>query len=154
MYMLSQIEMGLGRTEEAGLLLKRAVDLNPQVGLSHWTLGLYYLLIGKKDEGKAEIGEAIHFGYKLNMERIQKLSAFYEKLNAYQDIVELYQEEIKIYPDNPQLHASLAATYAKRGEKEKARQETEIAIQLDPALRAEGEQFLESLNMPDNKNKF
>lgn len=145
MYTLSQIKLTLGKKDEAGDFLRRAVELNPGVGQSHWTLGLYYLLMGDKVAGKAEIERALLSGYKLNSERIQKLAAFYEKLGAYDEIASLYQKAIETDPNNAQWHASLAATYAQMGNKEKAKEEVDIAMRLNPNLRGDAEQFLKNL---------
>ena len=145
LFILSQIKTSLGKQEEAGQLLEHAVELNPKVGQSHWTLGLYYILMGEKDKGKEEIALAGVNGYPLTIERINKLVSFYENIGAYDEIVPLYLKGIELQPSNAQLHASLAATYAKLGDKEKATAEVKKAISLDSRLQADAEQFLKEL---------
>ena len=56
-----------------------------------------------------------------------------------------YEELVKLDPNNPDFYAKLAASYKEIGEKEKAKQAVQKAIDLDPSFAAEGAAFLKIL---------
>lgn len=148
-YVLSQVKGQQGKEEEMISLLEKTVSLSPEYYYSHWLLGWGYLTIGEKEKGLSEIEKAQSLGYQLDygpngLKFVLTLINTYTEVEDYQKIASLYEELIKRY-SNPQFFASLAATYAKLGDKEKAKFYVKEAVKLDPSLEKEAERFLKTL---------
>lgn len=133
---LSQVEINLGNQEKAEALLEKVVILNPKSGYSYWVLGLYKLLVGNSDEGKAAIKKATSLGYVWsdNLERTSKLIGLYEKNKLYADLEPLYLRAIELDPNNADWHSRLANIYFELGENDKAALETAMAIKINPSI--------------------
>lgn len=126
----------------------RARDLNPDVPVSHWYLGVAYSNTKKFSEAKNEVEKAISLGYvyQNNIKEILLLTPIYAELKDYNTLEKLYNEALAQEPSNPEIHASLAVVYKEMGDKEKAKAMAEKAIALDPSYAAEGKAFIDSLN--------
>ncbi|MBI4117210.1 MAG: O-antigen ligase family protein [Parcubacteria group bacterium] len=122
----------------------KAVELNPEVALSHWYLGITTAQAGQFQKG-AEIIEKSGYGYKSNEVDALRMLDIYARLNDFPKIAEVYEALIKLNPKDPQYHASLAVAYKQIGEKEKAIKEAEAAAKIDPSFAKEAQDFINSL---------
>jgi len=143
-YEVAQAYLNKKNYQEALKWFKKAVELNPEVGLSHWYLGITTIQMGNIEEG-LKIIENSNYNYKGNENDIARLLNVYIKLNNLEKITELYEALVKLKPKNPQYHASLATAYAKTGRIQEAIKEAQIAAALDPSFREEAEQFIKSI---------
>jgi O-antigen ligase/Flp pilus assembly protein TadD len=146
-FALGQLRIFQGRNEEGLALFKKAVDLNEKVGTSHWNYGLIAIIVGQKDLGEAEIKKAIELGHSYGKDDIGRLISAYSRTNDWSEIIALYEQWIKKTPDDPAAYAGLAATYAQMGDKQKAKEYAQRAMEIDPSFKADGEQFIKSLGL-------
>lgn len=143
-YEIAQAYLNKKEYDKAIEWFRKAAELNPDVGLSWWYLGITTIQNGDVKKG-LEIIENSNYDYKSNEGDIARLLNVYIKLNDLEKITELYEALVKLKPKNPQYHASLATAYAKTGKIEEAIKEAQIAAALDPSFRQEAEQFIKSL---------
>lgn len=126
-------------------MFQRAVDLNPDTGVSYWYLGAANISAGNIDQGLRYVDQAISKGYRLSKENYFIIANLYIKRNDYQSLIPIYQALIKLEPQVPQYHASLAVAYARLGKIDDAVREAKIAAQMDPSFEAEARAFVQQL---------
>ena len=147
-YEIAQSYLNKKDYQRAAESFKKAVELNPKVGISWWYLGITQVEGGDKAEGLKSLNQAFEVGYdyKGSEEDLLRLVSISVALNDYQGLASFYKELIRIKPTNPQYHASLAAIYAKLGFVDEAVKEARVAAQLDPGFEAEARAFVKSLD--------
>jgi adenylate cyclase len=57
-----------GRTEEALTILKKALSYNPNLFITHMTLALVYIRLGREEEAQAEAAEVLRLNPKFSLE--------------------------------------------------------------------------------------
>lgn len=144
---LAQVKIYQRKYSEAIDLLQKAVDLEPRLGRSQWYLALAFKAAGKNQAAKEKLIEAEKKGYnwEKNLTDFKKVIELYLALKDNQMLISLYQKAIEIWPRDPQLWAGLAATYARLGEKEKAKEAAAKVVEIEPNLLPQTERFLKSL---------
>lgn len=123
---------------------ERAVELNPEVDISKWYLGVTLVESGRILEGLKVI-EGSGYGYKNSETDILRLINVYIELNDFKKLAEMFESLTVLKPQNAQYFASLAAAYKETGEKDKAIKAAQAAGQIDPSFAAEAQQFIDSL---------
>ncbi|MBU1102854.1 O-antigen ligase family protein [Patescibacteria group bacterium] len=146
-FALAQLRMFQGRAAEALPYMKRAVELNEKVNISHWNYGIFAIALGQVDLGEAEIKKAKDLGHSYGPADIRYLVNAYSKAGAWPKIASLYQDWINFVPTDAVPYAGLAATYAQMGEKQKAKEMALQAAQIDPSFQAEADQFIINLGL-------
>ncbi|MBU4285017.1 O-antigen ligase family protein [Patescibacteria group bacterium] len=151
-YELGQAQLSLDKYKEAYDSFKEALNLNPQVAISYWFLGMAAYENGQYDsshyqEAAQLVEKAIVMGYnyKGSINDLMRLVHIYDKVGNYSKIVEVYKLAILKQPSNAQLHASLAAAYAKIGDYENAKKEALKSAEIDPNFKSDAEKFINSL---------
>ncbi|OGN30021.1 MAG: hypothetical protein A3A33_01710 [Candidatus Yanofskybacteria bacterium RIFCSPLOWO2_01_FULL_49_25] len=127
---------------------KKAVDLNPDVALSWWYMGITQMESGDVAGGEATIKIATDKGYDYttNGSDLNRLLSIYNKNKNYARLAEIYEKLVVQNPNDPQYHASLAVLYAQLGKIDQAVVEAKKAASLDPAkFEAEARKFVASL---------
>ncbi|MDF1498089.1 MAG: O-antigen ligase family protein [Patescibacteria group bacterium] len=127
---------------------QKGVELNSNVAVSHWYLGMAFINSGDLKNAKYEIEKAIELGYvyRNNINDILGITNIYIDIKDYAMLSSLYKDAIKLDPNNPQHYVSLAIVYKELGYKKLAKEMAEKAISLDESFSFEGQQFIESLN--------
>lgn len=124
---------------------KKATELNPDVGISYWYLGVVQIESGNFNAGLASLELAIQKGYGLSEADCLRLIGVYSNLGDFKKIVPISEKLVALSPKNPQYRASLAVAYAKVGKIDEAVREARIAAQLDPTFASEAKIFVQSL---------
>ena len=129
-----------GKIDESIKVMEELVAQNPVYEQPHWFLGLNLMRAGQTKRGLEELEKGKNFGlaFKSN---IQYLIDVYAQAKQYEKIPMLYEMLIAQEPDNYGFYANLAATYAELGDKPKALKFIKKAVDINPALQAEAEQF-------------
>lgn len=129
-----------GKVDESIKVMEELVAQNPAYEQPHWFLGLNLMNSGQTKRGLEELEKGKNFGlgFKSN---IQYLIDVYAQVKQYEKIPQLYEILISQEPGNYGYYANLAATYAEIGNKPKALEYIKKAVELNPALQAEAEQF-------------
>ena len=125
---------------------QRAVDLNPDVGVSYWYLGSAKLekgdISGINDIEKAS---QVLYSHKPNEQEYLRLAQVYLSLNNYEKIVEIYQVLTELNGTDPKYWAGLATAYAKIKKYDDAEKATRKAVELDPSFESDARIFLRSI---------
>lgn len=124
---------------------QRAADLNPEVGLSWWYVGLTQIESGDDVHGFETIGKAVARGYVLGENDYLRLIGIYSSRKDYKKTLDLYLQLLKLRPDSAQYHASIAVVYAQLGQIDSAVKDAKIAAQLDPSFEKDARTFVQSL---------
>lgn len=124
---------------------KIAEELNPEVSLTKWYLGITYSEKGEIEKAIDYINKAFESGYDPSESDLLRVINVYLKIGDFKKIVELYEQLIELSPKKAQYFASLAVVYGQIGEIEKAIAAAQHAIELDSTFKEEAEQFIESL---------
>lgn len=135
-----------GKVDESIKVLEELVAQNPVYEQPHWFLGLNLMRAGQTERGLEELEKGKNFGlgFKSN---VQYLIDVYAQAKQYEKIPQLYELLIKQEPENYGFYANLAATYAELGDKPKALEYIKKAVDINPALQAEAEQFKKDHNL-------
>ena len=129
----------------AQIAFQKAVDLNPDVGISWWYLGVVEMQAGQVDKALVAMATAIKKGYGLSENDYLNLASIYVKNNDFQNLVAIYENLVKLKPTNAQYMASLAVVYAKVGRIDDAVAQARLAAQVDVNFTPEAKRFVESL---------
>jgi O-antigen ligase/tetratricopeptide (TPR) repeat protein len=153
-----QFYYGIGRMyflnkeyDKSIMAFEKMVELEPASGMSHWSLGIALLTIGNEERGYEEIRASRKYGQtpkstndiELMSEALMRTSDYDGMLDIYEDFV-IDEWDIVIVP-SADFCAKIAAIYAERGEKEKAKEAALRAASIDPAYQAEAELFIKML---------
>lgn len=128
---------------------QRAVELAPQIGISHWFLGLAYVASGDRPAGLKEIEKAQAFGYTLTIDKKMYVWDIYALEKNYAKLIEEYSAALEAEPENVNWYIKLAAAYALAGEKKKALELAKEAMNLYPPLKAEAEKFIKEYKLKE-----
>jgi tetratricopeptide (TPR) repeat protein len=114
----------------------------PKYALAHWRLALLYRDLHQDELASQAANEALKFGYRFQPAELAWLINHYADKGNYAKVAELYERTIEVSPADYQLHANLAATYAKLGERQKAIAEAQQALELNPSLEPYVKRFV------------
>lgn len=124
---------------------QQAADLNPDVGISYWYLGVVQMQTGDREHGLASLERAVEKGYDLEENDYLRLIGVYISLNDFPKIVSLYEGVVRLKPDNAEYRSSLAAAYARVGRVDDAVAQAREAVRINPAFETEARAFIEGL---------
>ena len=146
-YELAQAYLNQKDYKKAADTFKKAVELNPEVAISWWYLGITQIELKENNEGAKSIKEALARGYQFgdNEQDILRLLNLYVNLNDYAIIADLHMRLVELKPNNPEYHASLASAYAKLGKIDEAVAEARIAASIDESFKNEAKLFVKNL---------
>lgn len=143
-YEVAQAYLNKNDHDKAVEYFKWAVELNPDVGISYWYWGVTEYERGNTAEGLLIIDQALSRG-GLNEGDYGRLVNIYNAAKDIPRLVKALEQLVVIAPGNAQYRASLAVAYARMGRIDEAVASARIAVQLDPAFRADAEAFARSL---------
>lgn len=144
--LLGETKLLLDKTDEAIAILKLAQDLAPTNKIVSYRLAIAYFSGGFEREGMAQLKKARLLGMTdIGAQPLLVLISVNATKGNWSKVAELYEEAVKLEPQNAKLYAQMATAYATIGNKYRAREAVLRAIELDPKLKIEGEQFLRQL---------
>ncbi len=144
-YEVAQAYLNKKDSQNASAYFKRAADLNPDVGLSYWYVGVVEIEAGNKEEGLGYVNTAIEKGYSLSENDGLRLIPLLLERNDYTKLAVIYERLIKLNSQNAQYYASLAVAYANIGKIDDAVGAAREAVKIDPSFEAEARAFIRSL---------
>jgi O-antigen ligase len=144
-YEIAQAYLNKADLNKAVEYFKKAVDLNPDTGISYWYWGLIEIQRGNVDLGLSLVNKGIQKGYALSEQDYLRLLDIYLKRNDFKNIAVIYEGLLSLKPDVAQYHASLAVAYVKMGRIDDAVKQARQAAQLDTSFESEARRFVQEL---------
>ena len=146
-YEIAQVYLNKKDYPKAIEYFQKAVDLNPDTGISHAYLGAAKIENGDLLGGAEDLKQAItsENPYSPREVDFQRLINAYLALNDHKQIAWVFEQLIILNPDNPQYYASLATTYATLGRIDDAVKMARRAVEIDASYESDAKIFLESL---------
>jgi tetratricopeptide (TPR) repeat protein/O-antigen ligase len=132
-YALSQAYLRSGDQEEAYSVMKKAIDLDSQVGEPHFYYGLLALQLGDSETGWREIKLAEKLGREPQLgHEFRVLANFYGDAGEHQKAIEYYNRAIHISPVDFEAKLKLGIVYYYVDDFEKARALFEEVLKARP----------------------
>tara|TARA_Y100000310_G_C20696651_1_gene826180 strand:+ start:2119 stop:4599 length:2481 start_codon:yes stop_codon:yes gene_type:complete len=145
-YEIAQAYAFLNNYEKAEEFFSKGAELAPEVIADQWNLLTIYIVFGKTDLAERRFTYMLeNFEWEPTVSDYQRVFDLYNRVNDFTKMIE-FQEIISELEVSPENYAKLAAIYAKVGQNQKAREITQMAIDLDPNFATEAETFLDLLN--------
>ncbi|OGN13116.1 MAG: hypothetical protein A3J47_01340 [Candidatus Yanofskybacteria bacterium RIFCSPHIGHO2_02_FULL_43_22] len=125
---------------------QRAVDLNPDTGISHWYLGVAKIQAGDKNGIKnLEKSLEVKNEYIASEQDYTRMLSVYIESKDYLNIAWTLERLVAVNPINPQHYASLATAYVNLRRIDDAVAMARRAVQVDPSFEPDARMFLQSL---------
>ncbi len=119
-YFRSQINLNLGKIDEAIQDLEKAIEFNEIYGTSYWLLANAYMILEDKQNLIQEnIAQAIEYNHRFSEQDLKKALGLYGDNNYLEQRIFLYEKLIKIDPQ-VQYYNELGRLYQEIGDFEKA----------------------------------
>ena len=133
-----------GNMNEAIKESQKTIELNPQMATSYYILYLSYGRLNNIEESNKNLVKAARFHYVFSDKQvILKAVNLLVQEKDYSVIAELYLSAIQLEPNDVSLYVSLAATYGKLHDKDKAIEYAQKAAELNPTLKQASEDFIQ-----------
>ncbi|MBU4332082.1 O-antigen ligase family protein [Patescibacteria group bacterium] len=144
-FQLGQIALSAGDRGQAVRDFEKAFKIRPDSNDTQLNLMLAYLYVGDKEKIDKQFEILRDFGFVvLGGNQVEKLVAALYAIKELDKIIQLLEAYLASYPSS-EFYAKLATVCLEAGNKEKAREYTLKAMELNPDLKEEGEVFLEQL---------
>jgi O-antigen ligase len=133
-----------GEIEKGIQEAKKVIEVDPKVSSVYYILGSAYYELEDLEKANMNFIKAAELNYPFNdKDQILFIINLLVKEKDYSTIEKLYLRAIQIDPQDVSLYTSLAATYAKMQNKEKAIEYAKKVIGLNPAAQEAAEGFIE-----------
>ena len=118
------------------MLIQKAIDLEPQLSISHWYLISYYNSGGQYENALNAVKSSEDAGldWRGDAKLFQQVIVAYEGLEEYEIVIPLYERLLSFYPNNDYLWFQFSVTLFNSGDKESAKEAALEAIRLNPSL--------------------
>jgi hypothetical protein len=133
-----------GETEKGIEAAQKAIFIDPKANTAYYILGVGYIDLGDIDKANENFIKAAELGYPFQDKRqILYIINLLIPKKDYSTIEKLYLRAIQIDPQDDSLYRSLAATYGKMQNKEKAIEYAKKAVEINPAAKQAAEEFIQ-----------
>lgn len=146
MFELASVYLATGVYTEALPLLKRAYELEPKYNEAKiiYAVGaLYAKDVALATKLLSEMDTATLAGD-------DRLLSAYVNLGNFEKVVDVWKTRVAQDPKNEQSHLSLAAAYLKVGRRADSIKEIQTAIELNPAIKQQGEFYINEIKAGRN----
>lgn len=120
-----------GKTEEALVILKEALQLNPDDEDVHYNLGLAYARLGKSEEAIGQYREALRI-FPDYVEAHNNLGNLFARLGRNGEAIPHLEAAIKIMPDYASAHNNLGTALQRIGRTNEAYAAFKKAVEYKP----------------------
>lgn len=145
-YEIAQAYLNKNDIIKAVEFFQKAVDLNPDTGLSWWYLGVAKIQ-NKDRSGEDDLEKSLTVKNRYNPSESDYLRLInnYLETENFTKIAQTYERLIEVNPANPQYFATLATAYAKLGRIDEAVKMSRRAVAVDSSFEPDAQVFLKSL---------
>ncbi len=133
--------------EKALVTAKQAVDIDPSIGQSWNFLALTSVAAGKSSDGIVQFETALKNGFSPTISQRLYLIDLFSGVKKYDFVIEQYRILIEQEPFHADWYAKLATAYVLVGDKIKALEAVQKALEIDPNLKAEADSFIQQYNL-------
>lgn len=138
-----------GEVEKSIAEAEKVIKINPKISSTYYLLGTAYNEIGDTEKRNENLIKAAELNYSFkDKSQISYIINLLIEEKKYSIIEKLYLQAINIDPQDVSLYTSLAATYAKMENKEKAIEYAQKAAELDPDIEEAAKEFI---NLVENE---
>ena len=138
-YEVAQAYLNKVDLENAFEFFSRAQQLNPEVGISYWYMGITKVQLGDLKGGLKHIEDAVANGYALKRSDVERMIGIYAQVGDFTTVITLLENLLEQEPEKSQYWASLGAAYEATGRINEAVEALRKAIELDEGFREDGE---------------
>ncbi|MDA2935990.1 O-antigen ligase family protein, partial [Patescibacteria group bacterium AH-259-L05] len=144
---LARIEIIRRNYDKAIELLEKTVKLDTEVKESQFNLSVAYLADGQLEKGieAAERAWELNYRWWENAAFMLQLVQAYIATGDYNKAIQQYRWTLYIKPKDANLYFKLAQIYVKTGNNENAQESAEKALEFDPSLKDQIDEFLKQL---------
>lgn len=128
--------MRKGDYREAIVILKKAIDLNPDFSEAYYNVGISYEQLGKHKDAIEMFKKTIELTPDDANAYYALGYAYYQK-RKYKQAIDAFENTVTLKPNNAFAFRKLGSAYLKVGEKDKAREQYQVLKQLDNQLSDE-----------------
>ena len=100
--------------EEAGGMIRKALEISPKNGAYLDSLGWYYFKVGKFDEARRELLAALDVMEEEDPVVFEHLADTYEKLGNLKEAISFWEKALKLEPENADKIREKIAAVKKR----------------------------------------
>ncbi len=147
LFILGRIHLLKKEFPQALQLQQEAVDVEPNIAISHWFLGLSYQAAGQSKEALVEIHRAFELGFYPSAEQRFYVLDLELASKNYDAVIAGYTTFLQSEPDNPNWYIRLATVYAVKGDKKSALEFAQKAVALDPSIQTAAEAFIKQYKL-------
>ena len=122
-----------GRYPEAIELLKRAIELQPELAVAHYNLGRVYQALNQFANAADAFKEVLLLNPGFT-DAHYHLGTVYNKTQHYPEAIKCFKLALQLKPDSADALSGLSFSYSALNRHEEALEACEAAIQLNPAL--------------------
>ncbi|MFA6389383.1 MAG: tetratricopeptide repeat protein, partial [Patescibacteria group bacterium] len=130
-----------GDDKKSEEVLGKLAEKNPDYPEPHWFYGLALMKNNKTKEGIAELEKGLSYA-QTSKGNLSYIIDIYAREKMFEKIVPIYERMIAGNPGDASNYARLSATYMAMGNKEKAVEYMQKAVEINPALQEEAIKFL------------
>ncbi|MDD3098622.1 MAG: O-antigen ligase family protein [Candidatus Pacebacteria bacterium] len=132
-----EIERGIQEAE-------KVIEVDPKIATAYYILGSAYNEIEELEKAGIYLVKAAELNYPFKDKgQILYVINFLIEEKKYSIIEKLYLQAIQVDPQDVSLYTSLAATYGRMQNKEKAIEYAKKAVELNPAIQESANEFIQ-----------
>jgi len=140
-FVKTDIHLALGQNEEAVKTMETAYNLETSNSNVSQVLAVVYILANKEKEAEELLMK--HFSKPVIAD--ERLSSAYFRVGNYERVKDVWLEFVKQEPSHIQYRFNLAATYIELGQREKAIEQLQKAIEINPQSKEQAEALIEQI---------
>ncbi len=144
----AQILMNRGEKDKVIEEMEAATKINPRYEDAFCYLAKIYLYYNEKEKGYQNLDKCLDMnGARLFRQEglIKSFINHYVDQKDWPRVIALYKQLTKIEKKNADNWTRLARVYAEAGQKDKAREAAEKAMEIDPSIKKYAEEFIREL---------
>jgi tetratricopeptide (TPR) repeat protein len=112
-------------------IIRKIIELNPELAVAHYNLGILLKEMGRKEDAEAEYREALRIDPDY-AEAHYNLAILLGEMGRKEDAEAEYREALRINPDYAEAHNNLGNLLGDMGRKEDAEAECREALRINP----------------------
>lgn len=147
LFILARASLLKGDFASAIAANKKAVELAPNIGQSHFFLGLTYFASNNLSAAADSFEAALHNNFVPTREQSLTILSVLLNEKRYPTAEAQILAQLQNYPDDTELLPKLALTYALEGKKKEAVEIVDKIVVLYPQLKNEVDQFVQTYHL-------